>query len=46
MKLPSFFDFIKNNKKTVNGTQKYGTNDLPSIATNTWIDDYFKFFLP
>ena len=44
MKLPSFFDFIKNNKKTVNATQKYGTNDLPSIATNTWIDAHFKFF--
>lgn len=47
MKLSRFFDFIKSNKKTVNATQKQGTDDLPSIATSTWIDAYFKvFFAP
>ncbi|EET90483.1 MAG: hypothetical protein LVQ97_02880 [Candidatus Micrarchaeales archaeon] len=47
MKLPSFFGFIKSNKKTVNATQKQGAVDLPNIATDTWIDTYFKvFFTP
>ncbi len=45
MKLSNLFDFIKSNKK-VNTIENQCVDGLPSIATNPWIEVYFKIFIP